>query len=251
MLDHNTWLLVRVAPPPVVEEYGRRAWALRCVATKRVELVAAPPEGRTAEAADMGSAFRYKPAGIERGESVERLGPAAAGELAHGGGRADGLRREGGATRRLFLVATAAALLLSVVMLVVQSQGSPVQAATNCKGIDRTVAYRDRAGSGQPLAYFRVSQIWCWDGRAVTYASKPKVAGKVTKLGATRGWRYDGLLGKRGYYFAYKGLSRGGHASIREGGFTICAKNTQCSKKTPRVQIIVYHNGNGFSVAGA
>ena len=69
MLDHNTWLLVRVAPPPVVEEYGRRAWALRCVATKRVELVAAPPEGRTAEAADMGSAFRYNRRGSRGGKA--------------------------------------------------------------------------------------------------------------------------------------------------------------------------------------
>ncbi len=182
---------------------------------------------------------------------MERLGPAAAGKLMHGGGRAGRLRTERGATRRLFVAATAAALLLTVVMLMVQSQGSPAQAATNCKGIDRTVAYRDRAGSEQPLAYFRVSQIWCWDGRAVTYASKPKLAGKVTKLGAARGWRYGGLLGKRDYYFAHKGLSRGGHASVRMGGFTVCAKNTQCSKKTPRVQIIVYHNGNGISVASA
>ena len=182
---------------------------------------------------------------------MERLSPAAAGKLTHGGGRAGGLRREGDAARRLFVVATAAALLLSVVMLVVQSQGSPAQAATNCKSIDRTVAYRDRAGAGQPLAYFRVSQIWCWDGRAVTYASKPKVAGKVTKLGAARGWRYGGLLDKQDCYFAYKGLSRGGHASIRKGGFTVCAKNTQCSKKTPRVQIIVYYDGNGFSVASS
>ena len=69
MLDHNIWMFVRVVLPPVVEEYGRRAWALRCVATKRVELVAAPPEGRTAEAADMGPAFRDKPAGIERGKA--------------------------------------------------------------------------------------------------------------------------------------------------------------------------------------
>jgi hypothetical protein len=216
-----------------------------------VEQVAASLEGRTAEAADMGPAFRYKPAEVERGEGVERPGPAAAGKLTHGGGRAGGLRREGGATRRLFVAATAAALLLSVVMLVVQSQDSPAQAASNCKRIDRTVAYREGAGAGQPLYYFQVSQIWCWNGRAVTYASKPKVAGKVTKLGAARGWRYDGLLGKRDYYFAYKGLSRGGHASIREGGFTVCAKNTPCSKKTPRVQIIVYHDGNGFSVANS
>jgi len=182
---------------------------------------------------------------------VERLGPATAGELTHGGGHAGGLRREGVATRRLFVGATAAALLLSVVMLVVQSQDSPAQAATNCKGIDRTVTYRDRAGSGRPLAYFQVSQIWCWDGRAVTYASKPKVAGKVTKLGAERGWRYGGLLGKQDYYFTYKGLSHGGHTSFRKGGFTVCAKNTQCSQKTPQVKIIVYHDGNGFSVARA
>ena len=216
-----------------------------------MEQVAAPLEGRTAEAADTGPAFRYKPAEVERGEGVERLDPAAVGELTDGGGRAGGLRREGDETRRLFVAATAAALLLSVVMLVVQSQGSPAQAASNCHGIDRTVAYFDRAGSRQPLAYFQVSQIWCWNGRAVTYASMPKVAGKVTKLGAARGWRYDGLLGKRDYYFAYKGLRRGGHTSIRQGGFTACAKNTQCFKKTPRVQIIVYHDGNGFSVANS
>ncbi len=197
----------------------------------------------------MGPAFRHKPAEVERGEVVERLGPAAAGTLTRGGGRAGGLRREGGATRRLFVAATAAALLLCVLMLAIQSQQSPAQAASNCKGIHRTVTYRD--GLGQPFAYFQVRQTWCWDDRAVTYVSKPKVAGKVTKLGAARGWRYDGLLGKRDYYFAYKGLSRGGHTSFREGSFTVCANNTtQCYKKTPRVQITVYHD-DGFSVANA
>ncbi len=251
MLDHNTWPFFRRVLPQLVGEYGRSAWALRCRATKRVEQAAAPLERCIAEAADMRPRVPVKPAEIERGEGVERLGPATAGELTHGGGRAGGLLRGGGATRRLIVVAIAAALLLSVVMLVVQSQGSPAQAATNCKGIDRTVTYRDRVGSGQPLAYFRVSQIWCWDGRAVTYASKPKVSGKVTKLGAAQGWRYDGVLGKRGYYFTHKGLSRGGHTSIREGGFTVCAKNTPCSQKEQRVKIFVYHDGNGYSVARA
>jgi hypothetical protein len=74
---------------------------------------------------------------------------------------------------------------------------------------------------------------------------------KVTQLGAARGWRNSGLISKRDYYFAYKGLSRGGHTSIRKGGFTVCAKDTQCSKKSPRVQIIVYYDGTGFSVANA
>ena len=47
------------------------------------------------------------------------------------------------------------------------------------------------------------------------------------------------MLGKRDYYLGYKGLSRGGHDSIREGGFSVCGKNNQCDNKTPRGQMNV------------
>ena len=151
--------------------------------------------------------------------------------------------------RRLFVIATAAVLLLSAVVLGVQSQDSLAQAASNCQGIHRTVAYRD--GSKQLLAYFDVSQQWCWNGRAVTYVSKPWTVGKVTKLGAKRGWRYDGLIRNKDYYFGPKGQSRRGHASFRQGAFIVCPKNTQCFQKSPQVQIYVYYNGIGYSKAKA
>ena len=169
--------------------------------------------------------------------------------MAHGGSRADELRREGSAVRRLLVVTTAAVLLLSAGLLGVQSQGSPAQAASNCNGFSRLITYRDE--SERLLAYFQMSQKWCWNFSAITYVSKPTVAGKVTKLGAARGWRYDGLLIKNDYYFAYKGLSRGGHTSIRKGGFRVCAKNNQCYQKAPWVKINVYYDAQGFSVARA
>jgi hypothetical protein len=179
---------------------------------------------------------------------VERLRPAAAGEktVVRGAGRAGELRRVGGAVRRWVVAATAAVLLLCVVVFGVQSQGSPAQAASTCKGIQRTVNYVDR--SRQLLAYFQVNQSWCWNGRAVTYVSQAKTVGKVTKLGASRGWRYDGLIDKRDYYFVNNGLSRGGHASIREGSFTVCAEGYQCYQRTPKVQLYVYHNGQAYSL---
>jgi hypothetical protein len=182
---------------------------------------------------------------------VQRLRPAAAGEekvVVRGASRAGELRRGWGrAVRRWFVVTAAAVLLLSVVVLGVQSRDSLAQADSTCSSQRQVVNYFDE--SRQPLAHFQVTQSWCWNGRAVTYVSQAKVVGKVTKLGAARGWRYDGLIGKNDYYFAHDGLSRGGHASIRKGTFAVCAKNTQCYQRTPRVQIYVYHDGRSSSLA--
>lgn len=180
---------------------------------------------------------------------MERLRPAAAGEktaVVRGQSRAGGLRGGGGgAVRRWVVTATAAVLLACVVVFGVQSQGSPAQAASTCKGAQRTVNYTDT--SGQKLAYFQLYKSWCWNGSAITYVSQPKTVAKVTKLGAARGWSYDGLINKRDFYFAYKGNSRGGHASIREGSFDVCAEGTRCYQRTPKVELFVYQNGQAYS----
>jgi hypothetical protein len=147
------------------------------------------------------------------------------------------------------VAATAAALLLCVLMLAIQSQQSPAQAASNCKGIHRTVAYRDGRGNRLPIS--RCARHGAGTIAPSHTCRSRRSQGRSPSWGRRAGWRYDGLLGKRDYYFAYKGLSRGGHTSFREGSFTVCAKSTtQCYKKTPRVQITVYHD-DGFSVANA
>lgn len=156
--------------------------------------------------------------------------------------------------KKLLGVLAGAVLLLALAVGVwgdttSSAQTSRAAAPSECRSIGGPISYGDQSGL---LATFRMSQTICWNYQELTYVSQPRVSGEVTKLGASKGWRYDGLIRRSDRYFAYKGVSDGGHKSIRQGSFSVCSgggSGESCVQvKTPRIKIFGFYDRGGYQV---
>ena len=126
-----------------------------------------------------------------------------------------------------------------------QGENARSAASANCKTLGGRVNYYN--SSNQLLAYFQSVQQWCWDYYSVTYASTPTVSGVVTQAGAASGWRYRGVVARSDYFFEYQGRPYGGHVSGRQGRFVYRTSSGR-AEKLPKIKLVTYYNGNGYSV---
>lgn len=150
--------------------------------------------------------------------------------------------------RKLLGILAGAVLLLGLALGVWGETTSSAQAApSQCRTIGGPINYTD--SSDRLLAYFYMRQRICWNYSELTFVSQPTVIGKVTQLGATNGWRYDGIIGRRDAYFLYKGVSDGGHKSTREGSFSVCSRGGKCTQvATPKIKIVGLYDRGGYQL---
>ena len=128
----------------------------------------------------------------------------------------------------------------------VQEEGtrSSLAAAVYCKPFKSVTNYRNAYGT--LLARYKVTKSWCWDYAKIVSVTLPQVSGFVTRDGASLGWRYNGVTERSDYYFTYKNVKRGGHASYRKGSFSICNSSGCLPDQTPQISILVHYDGYGY-----
>ena len=123
---------------------------------------------------------------------------------------------------------------------------APAATATPvCRTIPGYVNYKDQYG--QKLASFYMSQKSCWDGTKITYLSAPTIRVAITRLGADSGWRYNGIAGRRDYFYEYKGSARGAHVTSRKYSFVVCPSGGSCYEKRPVVQSYAFYDKVGYT----
>jgi hypothetical protein len=131
---------------------------------------------------------------------------------------------------------------------VAQAQSS-TQPSSVCSRLGTRVNYFSYRN--EVLAFFETSQVFCFNGNRVTYASTPNTRGVITQRGAQYGWRYDGIVGGYDRYFTVNGKVRGGHRSFRQGSFTVCNAQYGCfANYKPWGRMTGYYNGRGINEAG-
>lgn len=114
-------------------------------------------------------------------------------------------------------------------------------AAAACANVRGEANYRNVRG--ESLANFAAYREFCYNGVAITYLAPAQVGGGVTELGASKGWRYQGVVESKNQYFTYKGRPQGGHKTIRVASFKVCAEGMTCFKKVPKVGLYVHFDG--------
>ncbi len=174
---------------------------------------------------------------MRAGDGGEAYGP---GHGASGVGRSS--------LKRLFGVLAGTVLVLGLALGIWGDTTSSAQTASSqCTTLGGPINYTD--SNGRLLAYFNMSQRICWNYYELTYVSQPRVMGEVTKLGATNGWRYDGIVRKLDIYFPYNGVSDGGHKSVRKGSFSVCSRGGDCTQiRAPKIKIFGFYDRGGYQV---
>lgn len=156
--------------------------------------------------------------------------------------------------RRLFGFLAGTVLLLGLALGLggeasfAQSEDPAPRAATPvCATIPGGFTYKDT--SGRVLAYYRMSQKSCWDGTRITYLGVPVITYKVTSVGQASGWSWNGIVGRRDYFFEYNGSPRGGHVTLRRASFIVCPRGGSCFEKRPLVKRYAYSNKAGRALS--
>lgn len=94
------------------------------------------------------------------------------------------------------------------------------------------------------LLSFYVTKYWEYDGRRIRSAPRPRVSANVTSYGSLLGWDYKGVISSGDHFYRWRGDSRSGHKSWRQGKFTHCPGPWGCFwKKYPIVVIWAHADG--------
>jgi hypothetical protein len=122
-----------------------------------------------------------------------------------------------------------------------QGERSRSAAAAACAAVSGEANYRNIRG--ELLARFATYREFCYNGFAITYLTPLQVGGGVTRLGASRGWRYQGVVYSKGGYFPYKGRPQGGHKAVRTASFKACPEGMNCFRTLPKIGLYVHYDG--------
>jgi hypothetical protein len=113
--------------------------------------------------------------------------------------------------------------------------------AAACAAVSGKASYRNIRG--ELLARFATYREFCYNGFAITYLAPLQVSAGATRLGASRGWSYQGVVYSKGGYFPYKGRSQGGHKAVRTASFKACPEGMNCFQTLPKIGLYVHYDG--------